>query len=44
MSARPIIAGRLYRVRHAGQTLNVIAANPWDALLIVLDQLEVQPC
>jgi len=39
MSARPIVPGRLYRVRGRGFDLVVFAAHPCDAICAVLDLL-----
>jgi len=37
MSAAPIVPGRTYLVRCAGQSLTVIATNPVDAICVALD-------
>lgn len=42
MSARPIIAGKLYRVKGCGLDVEVIASSSFDALLAVLPR--VLPC
>ena len=42
MSAKPIVPGRLYRVRGAGLDIKVIAAHGCDAIYNVLAQ--VLPC
>jgi hypothetical protein len=39
MSARPLIAGRLYRVRGMGLDLTIIAGHACDALIIAVEQL-----
>lgn len=44
MSATPLIAERLYRVRGAGINLKVIASHPCEAICIVLDLLERAKC
>jgi hypothetical protein len=41
MSARPLIPGRLYRVRGMGLDLTIIASHACDALIIATEQL---PC
>ena len=41
MSVTPVIAGRLYLVRHAGETRHVIAAHPIDALMSVFSRVVV---
>ncbi len=38
MSATPIIPGFLYRVRHQGISRIVIADNPVEAILKILDE------
>jgi hypothetical protein len=41
MSARPLIPGRAYSVRHQGRSITVLAAGPCEAILRVLDLLGV---
>ena len=47
MIAAPIIPGHMYRVRHRGQSLIVIAPDPCAAIVIGLARLvfaEALPC
>lgn len=47
MIAAPIIPGRVYRVRHRGQALIVIAPDPCTAIVIGMARLifaEELPC
>lgn len=37
MIARPIVPGRLYRVRGGGLDITVMAAHPCDAIAIAMD-------
>lgn len=39
MSARPLIAGRLYRVRTNGREFDVLASNGCAAIVIALELL-----
>jgi hypothetical protein len=39
VSARPIITGRLYRVRTMGQCFDVVASSGCAAIVIALDML-----
>lgn len=38
MSARPLIPGFVYRVRYHGVSRIIIASNPVDAILKVMDE------
>ena len=44
MSARPLIPGRLYRVRGAGLDLSVLASHPCDAICAVLNMIGGVKC
>lgn len=48
MSAAPIVPGHSYRVSHRGQSLIVIAPDPWTAIAIGLpcfiDEPKELPC
>ena len=38
MIARPIVPGRLYRVRARGLDITVMAAHPCDAIAIAIEE------
>lgn len=42
MSAKPIIAGRLYSVSAAGNTYQVIAGSACEAIVIALDFIPIK--